>query len=63
MAVEALIEPRPKSTEAVAYIDDFITGIKYSEIVESEKSSLIGSLKHIRDESINQAENGLQNAY
>ena len=55
MAVEALIEPRPKSTEAVAYIDDFITEIKYSEIIESEKSSLIGSLKYIRDELINQA--------
>jgi hypothetical protein len=30
MTVEALIEPRPKSTEAVAYIDNFITEIKCS---------------------------------
>jgi hypothetical protein len=55
MAVEALIEPRPKSTEAVAYVDDFITRIKCSAILEPEKSSLIGSLQYIRDESITQA--------
>ena len=56
MAVEALIEPQHKSKEAIAYIDDFITQIKCSRIIEPEKSSLIGSLDNfIRYESINQA--------
>ena len=55
MSVEVLIEPQLKSKEAVTYIDDFIHKIKGSEIVEPEKSSLLGSLRnYIRKESINQ---------
>jgi len=55
MAVEALIEPVPKSTEAVRHVDGFIKEIKHSTLQQNEKQSLIGSLKWLRDESINKA--------
>jgi len=55
MAVEALIEPTCKSTEAVAYVDGFIKQVADSDLQEGEKKSLIGSLRWLRDESINQA--------
>ena len=55
MAMEALIEPAPKSKPAVAYVDGFIKQIDASPLEEQERNSLIGSLRWLRDKSINQA--------
>lgn len=55
MAVEALIAPLPKSTEAVQYVERFIRQVKNSRLAPEEKRSLIGSAEWLRDESINQA--------
>jgi hypothetical protein len=55
MAVEALITPIAKSPRAVRYVDQFIDQITLSDLEESEKASLIGSLDYLRSESINQA--------
>jgi hypothetical protein len=55
MATEALIEPAPKSAPAVAYVDGFIEQIQKSSLGEHERKSLVGSLRWVRDESINQA--------
>ena len=55
MAVEALIKPVLKSSQAVAYADCFIKQIERSSLEENEKKSLTGSLRWLRYESINQA--------
>jgi hypothetical protein len=55
MAIEALIDPKRKSPEAVRHVDGFITQIKNSSLDLNERCSLIGSLKWLRDESINKA--------
>ena len=61
MAIEALIEPKPKSRGAVRYVDIFRELIHGSSLPDHEKSSLAGSLKWLRDESINQAGKRLVN--
>lgn len=55
MAIEALIEPAQKSSEAMQLVDGFIEQTKKSAVQRSEKDSLIGSLKWLRDESITKA--------
>jgi hypothetical protein len=55
MAIEALIEPAQKSSEAMQLVDCFIKQTKESALRRSEKDSLIGSLKWLRDESISKA--------
>jgi Apea-like HEPN len=55
MAIEALIEPAQKSSEAMQLVDGFINQTKESAVQRAEKDSLIGSLKWLRDESINKA--------
>lgn len=55
MAIEALIEPAQKSSEAMQLVDGFIEQTKKSAVQRSEKESLIGSLKWLRDESISKA--------
>ena len=55
MAVEALIEPAPKSAEAVACVDLFMKQIEELALEQDEKKSLTGSLRWLKDESINQA--------
>jgi hypothetical protein len=55
MAIEALIEPAQKSSEAMQQVDGFIEQTKESAVQRSEKDSLIGSLKWLRDESITKA--------
>jgi Apea-like HEPN len=55
MAIEALIEPIPKSLEAIAHVNNFISEIQNSGLQKTEKCSLIGSLQWMRDESINQS--------
>lgn len=55
MAVEALIDPARRSDEAVAHVDNLIAQTKSSLLPELEKSSMLGSLRWLRRESINQA--------
>ncbi len=55
MAIEAMISPNPKSAEAVQYVDRFIAEIDASPLKQKEKTSLTGSLRWLRDESISQA--------
>jgi hypothetical protein len=52
MAIEALIEPEPKSTEAVKLIDDFEEKLISAALDADELTSLRGSLKHLRNRSI-----------
>jgi len=55
MAVEALIELAPRSTEATNHITSLIQETKSSELEENEKNSIIGSLRWLKKESINQS--------
>jgi hypothetical protein len=55
MAVEALIEPAAKSSDAIAYVDDFIKQLNNSNLSEVEKRSLRGGLDRLRQELITQA--------
>jgi hypothetical protein len=55
MAIEALIEPKPKSDKAIACVTVFIDQISSSSLPLDEKNSLIGSLRWLRDESISHA--------
>jgi len=56
MAAEALMEFPPRSIEAVKMVDSFIAGVQQNgALSESERASMIGSLRWLRLESINQA--------
>jgi len=56
MAIEALIEPSPRSLAAAAHVETLIRATDDSETLSSEeKASLLGSLRWLRSESINQA--------
>ncbi len=55
MSIETLIDPQPKSPEAVNHVDGFIDQIRNSTLDDNEKYSLMGSLRWLRDESINKA--------
>jgi len=56
MAVEALLEPSPRSPSAAAHVETLITATQETQSLSSEeKSSILGSLKWLRNESINQA--------
>lgn len=55
MAIEALIEPDNRSTEAIEYVSKFISEIEKSSLEVAEKNSLLGSLRYLKKESINQA--------
>jgi hypothetical protein len=64
MAVEALIEKRPKSKEAVAYVDNFVTQIKSSNIAEPKNLRSLAVWITFFDMKLStKAENVLQNAY
>jgi len=55
MAIETLLEPSPRSMAASSYVESIIDSTKSSELLSSEeKKSLLGSLKWLRYESINQ---------
>lgn len=62
MAVEALIDPAPRSAEARAYVDGLITQTRSSSLSEAEKQSIIGALRCLRNESINSAGRRLASA-
>jgi hypothetical protein len=55
MTIEALIVPQEKSPAAVAHIDAFMATIKDSSLPDVEKTSLLGSMRHVRNQSISQA--------
>jgi len=54
IAIEALLEPSPRSSIAASYVEEIIAATDKSEQLSSdEKESLLGSLKWLRNESIN----------
>ena len=55
MAIEALIEPIKRSNDTVALVDSLIQQTKSSHLEGNEKNSVIGGLRWLRKESINQA--------
>lgn len=55
MAIEALIEPKSRTENAVALVDSLIEQTKSSNCEQNEKNSVIGSLNWLRKESINRA--------
>lgn len=55
MAVEALIEPTPRSNEARAHVEQLITQTQGAKLPSTERDSMIGSLQWLLQESINQA--------
>jgi hypothetical protein len=54
-AVELLIEPRDRRTQAQAVVDELIDVVKASNLSQSEKDSMCGALSWMRRESIGQA--------
>lgn len=55
MTVEALLDPLPRSLEAQTHVDTLIELTRKSAISKEEKESMLGSLRWLRCESINQA--------
>lgn len=55
MAIEALLEPQMRSSVAVTHVDQLISTTQNNlSLTEDERNSLIGSLRWLRRESINQ---------
>lgn len=55
MAVEILIDFQPKSVEAINLVESFISAVQNSSGIDgTEKDSLIGALRYLRNESIRQ---------
>lgn len=55
MAIEALLDPPPRSRNAVSHVEAMIAATDKSEsLSDEEKGSLLGSLKWLKCESINQ---------
>ena len=55
MAIEALLAPSSRSQNAVAHVESMIAATEESELLSTdEKRSLVGSLKWLKCESINQ---------
>lgn len=55
MAVEALIELERRSDESLAHVDSLIRQTKNADIPVQERNSMLGTLRWLRVESINQA--------
>ena len=55
LSIEALIQQRPRSAEAVELVNRLVAETEKSKLVDSERNSLLGSLRHLSDESIGQA--------
>jgi hypothetical protein len=54
MAIEALLEPSPRSSAAASHVESIIAATHESEeLSEQERESLLGSLKWLRKKSIN----------
>jgi hypothetical protein len=53
IAVEALLDPEPRSSAAVAHVEDLIRRTRYSsQLTVAEKESICGSLEWLKRESI-----------
>lgn len=55
MAVEALLAPASRSPEAREHVDGLIEQTRSASLADDEKNSMIGALRWLRNESINQA--------
>jgi len=55
MAIEALLDPRPRSDAARAHVDFLITQTQVAALSASERQSMIGALRWLSNESISQA--------
>jgi len=54
MAVEALVEPAPRPADALNHVNTLIEQTKSSSLSTIEKNSILGSLRWLRNESVNQ---------
>jgi hypothetical protein len=64
MAVEALLEPSPRSSAAVLHVESMISATNRAELLSpEEKQSLLGALSWLRYESINQTGRRLAEKY
>ena len=64
MAVEALLEPSPRSSAAVLHVESMIAATNRAESLSpEEKQSLLGALSWLRYESINQTGRRLAEKY
>lgn len=55
MAIEALIDPAPRTPEAVAHVDMLLSATKAAAISKAERESMLGAIRWLRKESISQA--------
>jgi hypothetical protein len=55
MAVETLLDPKPRPKSSRAHVEHLIELTQAAELPESEKSSLLGSLEWLQFQSISQA--------
>ena len=55
MAIEALIKPELRSEKSIAHVDSMILQTRDVVLPEQEKNSMLGTLRWLRVESINQA--------
>lgn len=53
MAIEVLLEPMPRSPQAIGLIESFVVEVKRSQLLEhQDRDSLITALSYLRNESI-----------
>ncbi|TDS73146.1 hypothetical protein [Comamonas sp. JUb58] len=55
MALEAMIEPTTRSPECQAHVDWLMAATKKAEISKEERESMLGAIRSLKKESINQA--------
>ncbi len=55
MALETLIDPKPRSAQVRGHVEAFITATRGSRLPKAEIESIISSLQWLQDESIGQA--------
>lgn len=55
MAIEALIRPEPRSSQSLGLVESFIKQTKELNLPDQEKNSILGTLRWLKVESINQA--------
>ncbi len=55
MAIEALIDLRPRSDAAIAHVESLILQTELAPLSANERASMIGSLRWLSNESISQA--------
>lgn len=55
MAIESLLEPAARDAAAQTVIDQLIDAVENSDVDKTQKDSLLGSIRHMRSESISQA--------